>query len=102
MTTSTIYYDPSHNPCVIEIAERSESNAARRYCHGIEWTITAIGRLTRRQIVPHFIAIERDLESLPFGIWRVEVIIDEKEAQIAKAQGRKVYRIDEQGGYTRI
>lgn len=85
----------------ITIRALSDSSAARKYCHEIEWMFTESG-LTRRQIVPHFIAIERDMETPPFGIWLVEVIIEDEEAQIAKAQGRKVFRIDEQANYKRI
>ena len=101
MENLQITYNPAHNPQRIEIEEPSIGSAARRYCHIIEWTFTEIG-LTRRQIVPHFIAIERDMVFAPRAIWIVEVIIDEEEAQIAKAQGRRVYRIDEQADYKRL
>lgn len=83
------------------ICALSDLSAARKYCHEIEWVFTEIG-LTRRQIVPHYIAIERDNELRGSGIWIVEVIIDEKEAQIAKSQGRKVFRIDKQANYQRL
>lgn len=96
-----IVYNPTHNPRRVEIEALSIGSAAREYCYIIEWVFTEIG-LTRRQIVPHFIAIERDMEYAPRAIWIVEVIIDEKEAQIAKAQGRRVYRIDEQADYRRL
>lgn len=85
---------------IIAIPALSDSSAARKYCHEIEWTVTEIG-LTRRQITPHYIAIDRDMESRPFGIWLVEVIIEE-EVQIAKTQGRSVFRIDEQADYKRL
>ena len=101
MENLQITYNPAHNPQRIEIEELSIGSVARKYCHEIEWVFTEIG-LTRRQIVPHFIAIERDMDFAPRAIWIVEVIIDEKEAQIAKSQGRRVYRIDEQADYRRL
>lgn len=101
MENLQIVYNPAHNPQRLEIEALSIVSAAREYCHIIEWVFTEIG-LTRRQIVPHFIAIERDMDFAPRAIWTVEVIIDEREAQIAKAQGRRVYRIDEQASYKRL
>lgn len=87
MENLQIVYNPVHNPQRLEIEELSIGSAAREYCHRIEWTFTEI---------------ERDMEYDPRAIWIVEVIIDEEEAQIAKAQGRKVYRIDEQATYKRL
>ena len=101
MENLQIVYNPVHNPRRVEIEELSIGSAAREYCHRIEWVFTEIG-LTRRQIVPHFIVIERDMDFDPRAIWIVEVIIDEEEAQIAKAQGHRVYRIDEQANYKRL